>query len=211
MSWDAEPPPATEDGLATLIEAIQQHCLRLLAITPEGVTEYTLISQLNKLGVPPYASEQGQDNLLSLFQKHFLLFHALYRLREHLPAGQDLHIHCLDIRLTQRPTRTDTLPGEHDALASYYLDLAPLYHTDANAVDALLRQGYARLVRHQHVNHAYATLALKPGSSLADIKKTYRQLAMRHHPDRGGNNEHFMEINLAFDILVASLEDHTHA
>lgn len=204
MSWDADllTPLAAKGGLAALIETIQQHCLEILLATPEGVTEYTLMSRLSSQGIPPFATELARDNLLPLFQKHFLLFHALYQLRNALPTGQVLDIHCLNIRLTHRAPNTNTLLDRHDALANYYLDMEQLYRTDTNAVDSLVRFGQARLRHQQQISKAYITLELKPGSPLDDIKKAYRQLAMTHHPDRGGNSERFMEISLAFDILV---------
>lgn len=47
----------------------------------------------------------------------------------------------------------------------------------------------------------YATLGLKRGASDADIKKAYRSLAMKHHPDRGGDEKKFKEISQAYEAL----------
>lgn len=47
----------------------------------------------------------------------------------------------------------------------------------------------------------YETLGLQPNCSQADIKKTYRALAMKHHPDRGGDEKKFKEIEEAYRTL----------
>lgn len=47
----------------------------------------------------------------------------------------------------------------------------------------------------------YATLGLKRGASQEEIKKAYRSMAMKHHPDRGGDEKKFKEISQAYDVL----------
>lgn len=47
----------------------------------------------------------------------------------------------------------------------------------------------------------YEVLGLEKGASDAEIKKAYRKLAMKHHPDKGGNPEEFKKIQAAYDIL----------
>ena len=47
----------------------------------------------------------------------------------------------------------------------------------------------------------YETLEISPNASEADIKKAYRKMAMKHHPDKGGDSGKFKEISAAFEIL----------
>jgi DnaJ-class molecular chaperone len=47
----------------------------------------------------------------------------------------------------------------------------------------------------------YKILGLARGASADEIKKAYRSLAMKHHPDRGGSEAQFKDIATAYDIL----------
>jgi curved DNA-binding protein len=47
----------------------------------------------------------------------------------------------------------------------------------------------------------YNTLGLKRGASADEIKKAYRSMAMKHHPDRGGDASKFKEIEEAYRTL----------
>ena len=47
----------------------------------------------------------------------------------------------------------------------------------------------------------YQELELQPNCSQEDIKRQYRTLAHQHHPDRGGDAEHFKRISLAYEVL----------
>ena len=47
----------------------------------------------------------------------------------------------------------------------------------------------------------YSILGVNKNSSPDEIKKAYRKLAMKHHPDRGGDAAKLQEINEAYDTL----------
>lgn len=47
----------------------------------------------------------------------------------------------------------------------------------------------------------YDELGVKPDADENTIKKSYRKLALKHHPDRGGDEEKFKKIGAAFDVL----------
>lgn len=47
----------------------------------------------------------------------------------------------------------------------------------------------------------YKALEVNKQSSLEEIKKAYKKLAVKHHPDKGGNPEHFKNISEAYQVL----------
>lgn len=47
----------------------------------------------------------------------------------------------------------------------------------------------------------YNILGVPREASQEDIKNSYRKLAMKHHPDRGGDQQKFTEIQQAYDTL----------
>lgn len=51
------------------------------------------------------------------------------------------------------------------------------------------------------MNDYYQTLGIQKNATDDDIKKAYRKLAMKHHPDRGGNADEFKKIEEAHRIL----------
>lgn len=48
----------------------------------------------------------------------------------------------------------------------------------------------------------YSTLGVSRNATDAEIKKAYRSMAMKHHPDRGGDEKKFKEISQAYEFLT---------
>lgn len=181
--------------------ALADALLAVLHANPDGLTEHDLIRKLAH-DDPAFGSDVFADEL-TLFQCHFILFHLLYRLRDDLwKNGEgDLAIHCLKIEL--RPLLADNgqLPAAHDPLRDYYLDLANLESTGKQEVLAMLDTFWLRFARLDRRAEALAALGLADPVDDAEIKRRYRELAMEHHPDRGGEMEKLQEINAAMGLL----------
>ena len=56
----------------------------------------------------------------------------------------------------------------------------------------------------------YDILGVDEDSTSADITKAYKNLAKKHHPDRGGDQAKFQEINEAHDTLKNSQKRHDY-
>lgn len=50
----------------------------------------------------------------------------------------------------------------------------------------------------------YKLLEVEKSANEAEIKKAYRKLAVKHHPDKGGDPEKFKEITRAYEVLSDS-------
>ena len=47
----------------------------------------------------------------------------------------------------------------------------------------------------------YELLGVDKNASMDDIKKAFRKLALKNHPDRGGDKEKFQELQNAYEVL----------
>merc|ERR1719428_2729422 len=50
----------------------------------------------------------------------------------------------------------------------------------------------------------YKLLEVEKSATEPEIKKAYRKLAVKHHPDKGGDPEKFKEITRAYEVLSDS-------
>jgi hypothetical protein len=189
--------------------------LALLRARPEGCSEYELIQQLKAHHSAHIPNLPLLDKLV-LFRTHFLVFNALYRLRDQLwaEASHTLHISALRVQLEPYVAGSSGV-AESDPLRAYYLDMTNLRDTGEQDVERLLESFWTRMRgdrRHESSfgadpEQTRAALELfeldqaGPSLDLDTIKRRYRQLVSIHHPDRGGSTARLQSINLAMEIL----------
>lgn len=59
-------------------------------------------------------------------------------------------------------------------------------------------------------NQAINYLNCQPGASISDIKKAYRDLAKKYHPDAGGTHEQFIQLQNARDAALRGNQGDTY-
>lgn len=166
----------------------------------EGLSEYELLQAIYRHHRQPRPSLADP---LVLFQQHFCLFHALYRLRDQLhELGQGtLLIDVMNIRwLALAPEHGQQL-AVNDSLRSYYLDSGHLNTTDRAGVEQLLDGFWRGLVVDSERAAALALLGLAEPVSWLQIKRCYRRQISACHPDRGGCSVQASRLNRAVAVL----------
>ena len=183
------------------LDALQQFIFTLIRQHPVGLSEHDLIKQLQSPNSPFFAADALRDNL-TLFRCHFLVFHCLYQLKRALATEYEIQISPLKILLIpQRQAKELNSLTDHDPLADYYLDLNNLEKTDRADVESLLVDFWRKVLSPDNKDQALQTLELTPPVEWSEIKVQYRRLAKQHHPDKGGDEEAFKAICLAFQQL----------
>ena len=176
---------------------------KILLKYPKGITEYDLLQLLKNKKIPLIIPEKMHDPLI-LFQTHFILFHLLYSLRDYLlkTKKNDLDIHCLKIILTPFIEIDSTLPAVTDKLRSYYINLKNANDIDREKVKSMLTEFWQNFEKYSKRPEALEIFCLNDPVSDNVIKKRYHELALKHHPDHGGDPDVFKKIRDAASILL---------
>lgn len=180
--------------------------LAIIKQSPAGCSQYDLICRLEEQGIQfPVNTNSSQ---LTLFNKNFLVMNALYQLQGNLAEDRlYLFISALSIRLEKYKDEDEdvvsmptTAPDSN--LRNYYLDWNNLRDTTHADVVNLLSNFWGKFLAVDKQAEALNTLGLTATDDWSVIQKTYRRLAARHHPDRGGEQSRFVQIREAYEILL---------
>lgn len=195
-----------EDLIAELIDLLDL----LLSENPAGFSEHQLFKLFQQAPHEFFATDALRDPLL-LFQTHFLLFHCLYNLKQRWAISQQAELEISALLIIKRPLnykrvteKQDQALLRADPLAQYYLNWSHFSSTTEDDVETLLNSFWRKVFNPKNADDIQDSLKIMqldaPVSTL-QLKVQYRRLAQSHHPDKGGDSEHFKKICQAFHQL----------
>lgn len=167
---------------------------------------HTLASALSETN---HIKALDDDPQKDLFKRNFLVMNALYQLQLQLVPDYHLHIASLHIELVNTPSHTALLQAE--PLRDYYLDWHN-YDTSNDEIAALLDNFWQHFGQQTSVNTTKKLTPLQHQEirerwnlnteySLKDVQKRWRQLALKHHPDKQGSAVVFKQIQGEYEQL----------
>lgn len=180
--------------------------LSVLQASNQSWKIHHLATELQNRGLIHQLDENpGND----LFKRNFLLMNALFELQEMLLPKQWLQVKAMEIQIFRLvPSNVNLLIMEETSLREYYLDWNN-YDTSENVVRELLEafwssyKSYIGLnVNLMHKGHALRVFELDESATPRDIRKQWRRLALKWHPDRPeGDAARFREVCEALQSL----------
>ncbi|QFI56202.1 DNA-J related domain-containing protein [Aeromonas simiae] len=143
----------------------------------------------------------ADDPAIQLYRSNFLIMNALYQLQEEWRgSGWWLQLDSMAIGL--QPAGAELRPTTDAPLRDYYLDWDTFWSTDAAEIAHLLETfwlSYAGQRSDEERRRALAELGLAADVDERTLRRRWRELALRHHPDRGGDAATFIRLRLAWE------------
>lgn len=202
---------SSSDPIVGFMEAVGD----VLLAQRGALKEFELIQLLQ---APPYSviDKKALRSELSLFRTHFLLFHALYRLRDQWREEGlfDLHIDALHIQLKPlQDSRSSATTGieRDDKLRRYYLNWDEFTSTTEADVTELLNSFWQGIAGVPSISEAQQKAALDVlkleamPESRSVLRRHYLQMVHRCHPDKGGSSEQVEQVIQAYQVLAQQL------
>ena len=177
--------------------------LSLLQQYPEGITEYLIIKSLEEhICFEPI----GDDYQLAIFQKHFMVMNALYQLQKQLLDEEQLYLDISPLKIhlvsaNQQTNSRQLAESDESKLSEYYLEWSNYENTSKQDVEELLGSFWALYISKDDRLSALEVLGLEEDADDEIIKQRYRELAIIHHPDKGGDANTFIRIRQAYETL----------
>lgn len=185
-----------------------------MTILEQGsLSEFELIKRLQQQPYNLFKSNVFNDEL-SLFQTHFVIHNALYRLRDLGLASGSYDIDTLTtqfkllaINSNDSTELTEQRRPEVIKLREYYLDWDNFSKTDKDDVQDLLAsfwRSYANFDLQQNrqvLQQALVDMGFEKLPSRQELKLKYKQLSNSYHPDKGGSAKEFNSLQHAYQTI----------
>ncbi|OLQ91019.1 molecular chaperone DnaJ [Vibrio panuliri] len=176
---------------------------------PNGWKVHTLASELIALELMPVLDEKPEKDL---FKRNFLIMNALYQLQETLYPDHYVQVEAMDIALLSNRGVVHRLSLDNqDPLRDYYTQWQH-YEAEQGEIRRLLDEFWTRYrdfvgstqAKFGDVTRdkALRVFELSEGASELEIRKRWRKLALKWHPDRqNGDSEKFRLVCEAWNVL----------
>ncbi|WJT09225.1 DNA-J related domain-containing protein [Vibrio harveyi] len=180
--------------------------LDILRKQPSNWKVHTLAHELSQKG---YIQQLDESPDKDLFKRNFLLMNALYQLQETLYPDGWLQLEAMNIVLMSSIEASRHSVDTNDPLREYYLDWKN-YEADEGEVRRLLNDFWSRYQRYIGGNvsddldrsKALHLFELDADATRTEIRRQWRKLALRWHPDReNGNADRFRVLCNAWNVL----------
>ncbi|MGR5238176.1 DNA-J related domain-containing protein [Vibrio alfacsensis] len=180
--------------------------LDILRKQPSGWKVHTLSQALSDKG---YITQLDISPDKDLFKRNFLLMNALYQLQETLYPDDWLQIQAMNIVFISAIEVSRHSIDTNEPLREYYLNWKN-YEADEEEVRRLLNDFWSRYQRFvggtsvSDIDHTKALdlFELNREATARDIRKQWRKLALRWHPDReNGDAERFRVLCEPWNVL----------
>lgn len=146
-----------------------------------------------------------------------MLMHGLYCLQAKWEDNKRAVLSISPLSIAVSPwlaenSRAVSSDFESKALRDYYLDISHLEQESASSVDDMLgdfwrKYGNNLAVDDEKAKRAFVLLGFTEPVDVKTLRRRYRSLAQQHHPDRGGQQERFIELNQAYEFALAYAEN----
>lgn len=197
--------PLTEPVLQLL-----QHQLENIILSVAGTANDKRIEEhylLSRLGLKLQSAQTVSDDL-QRFQKHFVLYHLLYRIQSGWLSARRYYLHIGLANIQLLPFSAAPEHSENSDRRDYYQNWSHYFLMTEQLLDQHLQQFWQQYVSPRRtipaLSHSDARILLELPSqfTLVQLKKAYRTKALQLHPDRGGDAQHFVLLQQAYTQLL---------
>ncbi len=176
---------------------------------PSGWKVHTLATELRERQLLSCFDSNAEKDL---FKLNFLIMNALFQLQETLYPDYFVRVEAMDIALLSiRNKQSSFMIDTNSPLREYYTQWSN-YEAEQGEIRRLLDEFWTRYrdfvgserlkVSNVTRSKALRVFELDDGASDLDIRRRWRKLALKWHPDRqSGNSEHFRLVCEAWHVL----------